>query len=102
MNIINDIAVAEKKQELLSKLNQLIADKLPPALDESAKEHGVLIRKREIKSALDLIKVMLIYAVTDISQRLLAAFAGILGIAKISDQAWQKKWQRANLGWLFY
>ena len=96
MNIINDIAATEEKQELLSKLNQYIVDKLPPTLEESAKEYGVLIRIREIKSALNLITMMLIYAVTDISQRLLAAFADVFGIAKISDQAWQKKMAKSE------
>ena len=99
MNVMNNNAAAEEKQELLSKLNQCIIDKLPLTLEESAKEYGVLIRIREIKSALDLIKMMLIYAVTDISQRLLAVFAGVLGIAKISDQAWQKKMSK-SVPWL--
>ena len=90
VNQINDILATEKKQELLSKLNQYIFEKLPPTLEESAKEHGALTRKRGIKSALDLIKMMLIYAITDISQRTLAAFANVLEVANISDQAWQK------------
>ena len=101
MNTINSIVLIENKQELLSKLDQHIVGKLPPTLEESAKEYGALKRKREIRSGYDLIKMMLIYAVTDISQRLLAAFAGVLGIAKISDQAWQKKMAKSE-PWLIY
>ena len=91
MNILNNIAATEKKQELLSKLDQYVINKLPSTLEESAKEYGVLIRIREIKNALDLIKMMFIYAISNTSQKLLAVFASVLGIAKISDQAWHKK-----------
>lgn len=75
---------------------------MPQTLEESAKACGALVRKREVKNALDLMKVLLIYSLGDISQRMLAAFAGALGIANISDQAWQKKLQDAYLGWYTY
>ena len=98
MNKVNDITSTTEKQELIRKLNQYILQKLPQGLDESAKRYGALVRKREIKSGDELIKVLLIYALTNISQRLLAAFACFIGAADISDQAWQKKLQNAFPG----
>lgn len=91
-----------EKQELLSYLKQELLSKLPETIEESAKEYGAIVRKREIKNAIDLINVLFIYALTDISQRMLATFAGILEIADISDQAWQKKRYNAKIGLTAY
>ena len=91
MNKGNHIAQIEEKQEPVLKLSRQIVENLPADLEESAKEYGVIMRKREIKSALDLIRMLLIYAVIGVSQRLLAAFACVLDVANISDQAWQNK-----------
>jgi hypothetical protein len=91
VNEYNDITIITEKQALMAHLNQHILGKLPPKLEESAKEHGAIVRKREIKSAVDLLTMMLVYALTDMSQRMLAAFAALLGTADVSDQSWQKK-----------
>jgi len=85
VNNLNNITSAVTKQELLSELNRLILQKLPRTLEESSKAYGVFIRKRKIKSAVNLITILLIYSLNDISQRILAAFACALGIADISD-----------------
>jgi len=91
VNKLNDTASEQEKQVVLMNIKQKIIAKLPTTLEESAKATGAIIRKRKIKRALDLITILFIYALTDISQRVLAAFAMNLGIADISDQAWQKK-----------
>jgi hypothetical protein len=66
-------------------------------LDQSAKEHGAIIRKREIKSAIGLIEAMLMYAISDLSQRALAVCGHLLGFGRASDQAWQKKFTNCAL-----
>jgi hypothetical protein len=96
VNIHNDKATSEEKQSLQQSLqkrwSEELAKKLPPGLDESARKYGAIVRKREIKSALGLLQAMMMYAISDLSQRLLAAYAAVLGIAKVSDQAWQKNY----------
>ena len=98
MNKVNNKPTGEGKQSLMKRWSEELAKKLPPSLDQSAKEYGAIIRKREIKGALGLIQAMLMYAVSDLSQRMLAACTVVLGIARISDQAWQKKFHEVCHG----
>jgi hypothetical protein len=91
VNKVNDITSTTEIQALNKKLNKILLEKLPQSLDETAKQHGVLVRIRKIQSGYELIKVMIIYALMNLSQRLLAAFASLVDAADISDQAWQKK-----------
>jgi len=90
VNKHNHNAHAEENQEAMWKLEQIVA-KLPADLEQSAKDYGVIIRKRQIKSAFDLFRMLLIYVVICVSQRTLAAYAQVLNVASITDQAWQKK-----------
>jgi hypothetical protein len=60
-------------------------------LDETAATHGVLIRKRVVKSAKILLIALFTYANIAISQRVLSAIMAAIGLADMSDQAWQKK-----------
>ena len=101
MNRKNSKGTAEEKQSLLMRWSQEIAEKLPPSLEQSAKEYGAIIRKREIKSALGLVQMLLMYAVSNLSQKALAACACVIGVANVSDQAWQKKTVR-SIPWLTY
>lgn len=91
MNKLDGTTNEREKQVVLEQMKQKILNKLPRNLDVSAKATKAIERKRSIRCAAGLMLVLLIYALTDISQRLLAAFAGDIGIADISDQAWQKK-----------
>lgn len=94
MNKPNDKATAGEWQAQFKRWSNELAEKLPASLDETAKEYGVIVRKRGIKSAIGLIQMMLLYVLSDLSQRLLAAYAAVLGIAMVSDQAWQKKFHK--------
>ena len=98
MNKLYCNTAKQERQEILEKVKQKLLRKLPTTLEETAKEYKVIVRKREIKSAESLLIIMFIYALAAVSQRLLAAFASILNIADISDQAWQKKRQNAKHG----
>jgi len=92
----------KKNQDQVVQVKQNILSKLPKTLEATAKTTGAIIRKRAIKCAADLILIIFLYALTDISQRILAAVAGSIGIADISDQAWQKKRFNVKLGWVLY
>lgn len=57
-------------------------------LDGLAREQKALVRGRKLKGALNLLRVILAYAVCDWSLRLVGAWAVIQGIANLSDVAW--------------
>lgn len=61
------------------------------ALEQSAREHGALQRKRGIGSAGDLLRLILAYAPGGRSLRQLAAEASAREISEISDVAWMKR-----------
>ena len=85
----------EKLQEISQTWEQEILPHLPKNLENLAKKSGSFQRKRGISSAVDFLKILFLYAVSDISFRLLAAAACGLGISEISDTAWRKKCTKA-------
>ena len=52
-------------------------------------------RKRGIRSAADLLKILFLYACSKFSFRILACAACALGISDISDTAWRKHFSGA-------
>lgn len=75
--------------------NGKILPHLPDHLDETAYRSGILQRKRGIHSAVELLKVLFLYASSKLSFRILAAAACALEISGISDTAWRKHFVRA-------
>jgi hypothetical protein len=73
---------------------------IPDDLEESAREYGALRRSRKIKSAADLLRIILIYA-TVLSLLTTAIFAVGLGVGDISRQAIEKRVLKST-GWLRY
>lgn len=75
---------------------------LPTGYEESARELGALIRRREVKSAGDLLRLALTYSVCDLSLRMTAAWAAAEGLGSLSDVAVLKRLRAASewLGWL--
>jgi len=71
----------------------------PTDLDESAKTWGALIRKREVKSAIDLLRLLLLCAVSTMSMRMLTLSAKSLKVADISDTAVRKRLIK-SIAWL--
>jgi len=57
------------------------------ALEESARRTRALVRARQIKSALDLLRLLLAYCLGDRGLRLTAAWAAAMGLADISNVA---------------
>lgn len=67
-----------------------LVETIPDDLEASAKEQGALQRRRGIKSAPDLLRLILMYA-TLLSLRNTALWAACLGLCDISRQAIQKR-----------
>ena len=86
----------KKLQELSQTWEQEILSYLPENLDSIAQNSGIIKRKRGISSAIQLLKILFLYAASDLSFRLLAAAAYGLGISDISDTAWRKKCKKAT------
>lgn len=60
---------------------------LPSDLDSSAMVNGALLRRRGIRRAADLLRIILAYSACDCSLRLVAVWCVLLGVADISDVA---------------
>lgn len=61
------------------------------ALERSAREHGALLRRRGVKSAEDLLRLVLAYGPGGRSLRTTAAEAAARGMSDISDVAWMNR-----------
>ena len=61
------------------------------ALEHGAREHGALLRKRGVKSAENLLRLILAYGPGGRSLRLTAAEAAARSLSDISDVAWMKR-----------
>lgn len=85
----------EKLQAISQTLEKEILPHLPQNLELLAQTSGVLQRKRGIFSAIQLLKVFFLYAVSGISFRMLAVASFGLGLSNISDTAWRKKYRKA-------
>ena len=68
-------------RQLLSRLGST------EELEASAKASGALIRRREIKSAADLLRLALAYGPCGMSLRGVAAWAQTIGLGELSDVA---------------
>jgi len=76
-----------------------LVELLPADLESSAREHKALSRVRRIRSASDLLRLVLHYALNSVSTRLTAAWALEAGIA---DLSWVAAWKRIrnSANWL--
>jgi hypothetical protein len=68
-------------------------------LEASAKASGALVRRREIKSAEDLLRLALAYGPCGMSLRGVAAWAQTMGLGELSDVAALKR-LRSSAAWL--
>lgn len=97
MNLQNNFTKSDKNlQEILEKWNKKILPFLPACLDELARETGAIQRKRRIRSASDLLKMLFLYACSNLSFRILAVAAYALGISDISDTSWRKHFSKSS------
>ncbi len=91
----NSTKLDEDLQEVMKKWDEKILTFLPEDLDELALKTGAIKRKRGIHSALDLLKILFLYACSNISFRILAAVSCALEISHISDTAWRKRFSKS-------
>jgi hypothetical protein len=72
---------------------------LPDDLDTSARARGALVRRRGIPNAEALVRVLLVYGLTDLSLKSVSAWAKALGVAGVSTPALFYR-VRDSEGWL--
>lgn len=72
---------------------------LPADLEDLAVEAGALLRRREVKSASDLLRLAMAYSITGMSLRQTSAWARESGVADLSDVAILKR-LRSCSDWL--
>ncbi|MEP7359764.1 MAG: IS4 family transposase [Anaerolineales bacterium] len=73
--------------------------RLPAGLDEMARQTGALQRKRAVKSAGDLLRLVLAYSLWDWSLRQVGAWATVTGVVELSDVALRQRLLHTRL-WL--
>lgn len=97
MNLQNNSNRQNKNlQDVLKKWDEKILPHLPENLEELALKTDALQRKRRIRSATDLLKILFIYACQKISFRMLAAAVCALGISAVSDTSLRKHFSKAS------
>ena len=65
-------------------------------LDQLAVENKALVRKREVRSAMDLLRMVLGYSLLDYSLRMLGMWSAVLGIAYLSKTALLKRLRKSQ------
>lgn len=97
MNLQNNSNRQNKNlQDVLKKWDEKILPHLPKNLEELVLNTGALQRKRGIRSAADLLKILFIYACQKISFRMLAVAACALGIAAVSGTSLRKHFSKTS------
>lgn len=97
MNLQNDfIKYNNTIQEVFNNWDHKILPHLPQQLDEIAKRTGAMQRKRGVGSAIDLLRMLFLYASPKISFRILAVAACAFGTASVSDTAWRTLFQSSS------
>lgn len=91
--------MATLKQTLAKNWDELVKE-LPDDLEVSAKHYGALQRRREVESAADLLRLILIYATVG-SLRLTVIWGVCLKICDISRQDFQRRVHR-SAAWLHH
>ena len=79
-----------------------LLEMLPSGYDEAAKETGALKRKREIKTSIDLLKLVFLYVANGLSHLEVSVVAKMKGIAQISDVGFMKRFAKCGklIEWL--
>ena len=90
--IVNEInnTLEELKTQAHHCINDIVG-RSGQELQESARIYGALVRLREVKDAKLLLQLLLIYAISDMSQKMMSLCGYLIGAGNISDQAWDKK-----------
>ena len=89
------------KEEQQTNADELI-NRLPEGYERACFENKAIERRREIKSPLDLIKLVLLYLIGGYSQIEMSVIAEEMGIAKLNDTAFLKRFAKCRewLSWM--
>ena len=79
-----------------------LLEKLPEGVEKAANETGALKRRREIKTAYDLLMLVFLYIAHGLSYLEISVAAKMKGIAQISDVAFMKRFAKCGklMEWL--
>lgn len=91
--------VIEASQALVGDDWNQVCDRIPVDVEMLAQETKAPQRKREVKSGLDLLRVVLTYSMCDWSLRLVGVWATVIGMCNISDVAVRKRLRQSQV-WL--
>ena len=85
----------------MENIEQLL-EVLPSGYEEAASETGALKRRREIKTAYDLLMLVFLYVAHGLSHLEVSVIAKMKGIAQISDVAFMKRFAKSGklIEWL--
>jgi hypothetical protein len=98
MNELKQVEQA-RVHSLIEQDWQRVLDLMPLDLEASARAEKALQRRRKVQSAVDLLRMVLSYALGDLSLRLTGAWATITDVAHVSDVAVLKRLRKCR-SWL--
>ncbi len=75
---------------------QHVLPDLPDDLEEQAHRLGAFVRIRQLRTAADLLRALLAYALCGLSFRGLGIWAVLTGIGSLSEKAWRKRLRHAE------
>lgn len=103
MSTKKDHTIIAVQVEEEDRWNREVLPQLPQELATEAYQHKAFLRKRAVPNAQMLLRAILGYVLGDMATREWGAWAGLVGIANISDTAWRKRLRLASswLLWLF-
>ncbi len=103
MESSTDLVPTQEMVTIMERLSQT-EQELGMDFDESARQHKALVRRREIRSASDLLRLVLVYCAQDWSMRQMGIWALLEGIGYLSDVAILKRLRNCQewLGALLY
>ena len=99
MNETNDIAVQIKEQAL--KYIQGAIRVYGQTLEESAYKYKAIERDGETSSAKILLQLLIIYAISGVSFRVIAVYGFMMNAVNVTDEAWRQRFQKSSAWVLF-
>jgi hypothetical protein len=80
---------------LNSQWESEVLPQLPQEVEEAAKRLKAFVRVRQVASATDLLRALLVYALGELAWRQLGAWAVLVGLGNLCEKAWRKRLARA-------
>ncbi len=95
-------AIDEQLQAVINQgWEHEVLPQLPVDYEAQAERLGAFVRQRQIKRVSDLLRVLLAYVLCAPSFRQLGSWAGLIGLANLSNVAWRNRLRHAR-AWLLW